>query len=126
MTSTATEFTPMGITTVASDLTQAREFYLRLYPHEVTEHEFAGIRFLSIMKDGMAVACVFEKVPGNPIRGTVPVLRARDVKGAVEQLRQSGVRVVLEPSICPCTNTYFSLCEDAEGNQFILKDPGVE
>jgi predicted enzyme related to lactoylglutathione lyase len=101
-------FEPFGMASVSSDLKSAKEFYQRLYPFPA---------------DGNTIVSVFEKSPGNPITGMIPVLRVDSVAGALVGLEEAGVKVLIPASICPCTNTHFALCTDPEGNQFIVKEP---
>lgn len=113
---------PLGIATVANELTAARDFYTRIYPYEVAESEFAGIPFFSILKDGIALVSVFQRTPNNPIAGTVPVLKVDHVGETLAGFESLGARVLIGESLCPCTQTNFALCADREGNQFIVKE----
>ncbi len=113
---------PMGFATVATDMEAARSFYTRLYPHPVTDGNFAGIPLFSIIKDGVALVSVFQRTPGTPLVGTTPVLKVDHVGHALEGFAPLGVKVLVGESLCPCTQTHFALCADAEGNQFIVKE----
>lgn len=112
----------MGLASIASDLNAAKDFYTKLYPYPVEDNSFAGIRFFSIMKGGDALISVFERTEGNPITGTLAVLRVDSVHQSLPGLQQLGVDVIIPPSFCPCTQTHFALCADKEGNQFIIKE----
>ena len=114
---------PFGITTVAKDLNAAKEFYLAMYPYKVIESVFAGIKYFSIMKDGITLVNVFQRSPENPIIGSVPILKVDSVSEHIALLQSLGGRVIIPESVCPCTNTSFALCADKEGNQFIFKEP---
>ena len=114
---------PFGIATAANDLQAAREFYTRLYPYPVTEGVFAGIKYLSIMKDGVTLVNVFERSEQNPIRSTIPILKVDSVEEHLRLISSLGGKVIIPGSICPCTKTSFALCADDEGNQFIIKEP---
>lgn len=112
-----------GIATVAQDMNAARAFYTALYPYEVKEDVFAGIKFFSIMKNGSTLVSVFERSEANPISGTIPVLKVDSVSAYLTRLKDMGASVLIGESVCPCTDTKFSLCADREGNQFIVKEP---
>jgi predicted enzyme related to lactoylglutathione lyase len=109
--------------TVSSDLSAARQFYTSLYPYEVNEGVFGGIRFLSILKDQATIAVMFERSAQNPIQGSVPILKVDSVAEYCAVVERLGGRVQIPQSLCPCTETNFALCADREGNQFILKEP---
>ena len=113
---------PFGIATVANDLEKAKEFYTQLYPYGVTSGVFAGIEYLSIMKDGITLVNVFQRSSGNPITGTIPILKVQSVPEYSRTVERLGGSVVIPCSTCPCTSTNFAVCADAEGNQFILKE----
>ena len=49
---TATHPEPFGIAALSNDLDAAKQFYTKMYPYEVVDGVFAGIKYLSIMKDG--------------------------------------------------------------------------
>ncbi len=123
MTSTMAHPEAFGIATIASDLKSAREFYTQLYPYEVKEDAFGGIPFFSIIKNRETVVSVFEKIPGNPILGTIPVIKVDSVRDYVIRLQAMGASVIIPPAICACTDSLFALCADREGNQFIVKEP---
>jgi predicted enzyme related to lactoylglutathione lyase len=114
---------PFGIATITNDLNVAREFYATLYPYEVSERVFAGIRYLSIMKDGVTLVAAFERSAANPITGTIPILKVDSVGEYIGLLQSLGGSVIIPGSTCPCTTTSFALCTDKEGNQFIIKEP---
>jgi predicted enzyme related to lactoylglutathione lyase len=122
MTTPMTHPEAFGIATVAADLQAARAFYTKLYPYEVREDSFAGIPFFSVLKGGNTLVTVFERSPGNPIQGTVPVLKVDSVSDYLHQLQSLGASVIIPESVCPCTQTGFALCADREGNQFIVKE----
>lgn len=124
MTQTTTYPEPFGIATIASDLAAAREFYTSLYPYPASaEFQFAGIPFFSILKDGGALVTVFQRMEGNPIHGTVPVLRVPAVGEYLRVLHGLGATVIIPESVCPCSLQTFALCADREGNQFIIIEP---
>lgn len=123
MTMTARHPEPFGIATVANDLEAAREFYTKLYPYTVTEGVFSGINYLAIMKDGITLVNVFQKLDQNPISGMIPILKVESVADYMKTVEELGGTVIIPESLCPCTNASFALCADAEGNQFMIKEP---
>ncbi len=123
MTHTPAHPETFGIATVAQDMKAARDFYTALYPYEVKEDVFSGIKFFSIMKNGSTLVSVFERSSSNPISGTIPVLKVDSVADYLTRLESMGAKVIIGESVCPCTQTNFSLCADREGNQFIVKEP---
>jgi len=123
MTMTAQHPEPFGIATVSDDLKSARQFYTKLYPYPVTEGVFAGINYLSIMKDGITLVNIFQKSAQNPIKGMIPILKVESVAEYMKTVEGLGGTVIIPESLCPCTNTSFALCADAESNQFIIKEP---
>jgi predicted enzyme related to lactoylglutathione lyase len=114
---------PFGMATIANDLEAARAFYTTLYPYAVSEGLFAGIRYLSIVKDGVTLVNVFQRSAENPITGTIPILKVDSVAECIQLLQSLGGNVIIPESTCPCTMTSFALCADLEGNQFIIKEP---
>ena len=123
MAATLTHPEPFGIATAADDLEAAKEFYTRLYPYPVSEGVFADIRYLSIMKDGVALVNVFQKSEHNPIRSTIPILKVDSVEDHLRLISSLGGKVIIPESTCPCTKTSFALCADDQGNQFMIKEP---
>ncbi len=117
---------PFGMATIAQDLNAAKAFYEGIYPFPVKEGVFAGIKFFSIMKEGNTIVSVFEKTTGNPIAGTVPVLKVDSVNAAVGQFEALGGKVIIGTSLCPCTQSNFALCADREGNQLIFKEAAAQ
>jgi len=113
---------PFGFAAVSQDLTAARQFYERLYPYKAIEGIFAGIKYISIMKDGVTLVNVFEKSAANPIHGTIPILKVDSVKQSLEALEALGGSVVIPETTCPCTDTSFAVCADPGGNQFMFKE----
>jgi predicted enzyme related to lactoylglutathione lyase len=114
---------PFGFATVADDLQVAKEFYGRFYPYDVVEGVFGGIRYFSIMKDGVTLVNVFEKSEKNPLRGTLPILKVDSVRQSVTLLKAIGGSLVMSEAICPCTSASFAVCADPGGNQFMFKEP---
>ena len=114
---------PFGLATVSDNLPEAMRFYTAMYPYEIKEEVFAGIKFFSILKDSATIVTVFERTENNPIHGTIPILKVDSVARQLELLRSLGGNVIIPETTCPCTDTSFALCADTEGNQFILKEP---
>jgi hypothetical protein len=57
-----------GMSVTVADMDAARRFYMDLYPHDhVSEGVFAGINYLSIMRDGETLVNIFQKGEGNPL-----------------------------------------------------------
>jgi predicted enzyme related to lactoylglutathione lyase len=122
MTNTISQLEPFGIATISGDLAAARKFYGALYAYPMVDGEFGGIPYFSLLKGPNTMVTVFEKSAGNPIQGTIPVLKVDSVPQTLERLQSLGVRAVINASICPSTQTNFALCADPEGNQFIIKE----
>jgi predicted enzyme related to lactoylglutathione lyase len=113
-----------GMTVTVDDLDAARRFYTRLYPHDrVLEGVFAGINYLSIMRDGETLVNITQKGPANPMAPVFPTLKVDSVDAYLEKIQDLGGGVVIPASICPCTETPFAVCVDATGNQFMIKEP---
>ena len=124
MTSLATQHPePFGLATVSNDLAASKRFYTAMYPYEIRDDVFAGIKFFSILKDNATLVTVFERSKENPITGSVPILKVGSVAEQLELLRSLGGNVIIPETTCPCTQTSFALCADTEGNQFIVKEP---
>ena len=57
-----------GMSVTVEDMDAARRFYTDLYPHDrVSDGVFAGINYLSIMRDGETLVNIFQKGEGNQI-----------------------------------------------------------
>jgi predicted enzyme related to lactoylglutathione lyase len=113
---------PFGMATIANDLDVARAFYTTLYPYEVMEGVFAGMKYFSVVKDGVTLVNVFQRSTVNPITGTIPILKVDSVAECIRLLQSLGGTVIIPESTCPCTMSSFALCSDREGNQFIIKE----
>jgi predicted enzyme related to lactoylglutathione lyase len=113
-----------GMSVTVEDMDAARRFYTALYPHDhVLDGQFAGISYLSIMRDGETLVNIFQKGDGNPLAPIFPTLKVDSVSAFEEKVRQIGGSVVIPSSLCPCTGTPFAVCVDASGNQFMIKQP---
>ena len=64
---------PFGTNFTVADLKATAAFYGEIYPHDkVLEGEFAGINFVSVMRDGEVLVCAFQKGEGNPLADSFP------------------------------------------------------
>ena len=55
-----------GMSVTVADMDAARRFYMELYPHDhVSDGVFAGINYLSIMRDGETLVNIFQKGEGT-------------------------------------------------------------
>jgi predicted enzyme related to lactoylglutathione lyase len=115
---------PFGMSVTVKDLDSAKNFYTRLYHHDgVKGGVFAGIRYLSLMRDGETCVNIFEAGADNPLQDVFPTLKVDSVPGYVEKIQSIGGKVVVPPSTCPCTETAFAIVADDQGNQLMLKEP---
>ena len=113
-----------GISVAVEDMDTARRFYANLYEHdEVTEGVWAGIPYLSIMRDGETLVNISQKGDGNPLANIFPTLKVDSVQGYIEKIEALGGSVLLPESTCPCTGAPFAVCIDANGSQFMIKQP---
>ncbi len=113
-----------GMSVTVEDMDTARRFYSDLYPHDhVSDGVFAGIKYLSIMRDGETLVNIFQKGEGNPLANIIPTLKVDSVAAYEEKVKELGGGVVIPASHCPCTNAPFAECVDVNGNQFMIKQP---
>ena len=113
-----------GMSITVEDMGAARRFYASLYPHDkVSEGMFAGINYLSIMRDGETLVNIFQKGEGNPLASIFPTLKVDSVTAFEEKIKELGGKVLIPSSLCPCTNAPFAVCIDLNGNQFMIKQP---
>lgn len=113
-----------GISVAVEDMNTARRFYANLYEHdEVTEGVFAGIPYLSIMRNGETLVNIFQQGENNPLASMAPTLKVDSVANYIEKVESLGGSVVLPESTCPCTGAPFAVCIDANGSQFMIKQP---
>lgn len=113
-----------GMSVTVDDMTAARRFYENLYPHDrVSDGVFAGINYLSIMRDGETLVNIFQKGEGNPLADIIPTLKVDSVAAFEEKVKELGGSVVIPSSHCPCTNAPFAVCMDTNGSQFMIKQP---
>lgn len=113
-----------GMNVCVEDLDTARRFYANLYQHDqITEGTFAGIPYLSIMRDGETLVNISQKGDGNPLTDIFPTLKVDSVVEYIRKVEALGGDVLIPESECPCTGSPFAVCRDASGNQFMIKQP---
>lgn len=111
-----------GMSVTVEDLEAARRFYTNLYSHDsVSDGVFAGINYLSILRDGETLVNIFQKGEGNPLANIIPTLKVDSVTAYQERVKELGGSVLIPASHCPCTNAPFAVCVDVNGNQFMIK-----
>lgn len=115
---------PFGMSVTVDDMGAARHFYETLYPHDsISEGVFAGIPYLGIMRDGETLVNIFQQMTGNPLAPIFPTLKVDSVRAYEQRVKELGGSVLIAASTCPCTGALFAVCTDANGNQFMLKEP---
>lgn len=115
-----------GMSVTVEDMDAARRFYTNLYAHDrVLDGVFAGINYLSIMRDGETLVNIFQKGEGNPLANIIPTLKVDVVVAYQEKVKELGGSVLIPASHCPCTDAPFAVCADVNGNQFMIKQPRV-
>ena len=115
---------PFGTNFTVADLKATAAFYGEIYPHDkVLEGEFAGIPFISVMRNGEVLACAFQKAEGNPLADSFPTIKVESVAVYQETVKKLGGNVLIPENNCPCTNMPFAICQDINGNQFMIKQP---
>lgn len=113
-----------GISVSVADMDAARHFYTNLYEHdEVTEGIFAGIPYLSIMRNGETLVNISQQGEGNPLASMFPTLKVDSVASYIKRIESFGGSVLIPESTCPCTGSPFAVCIDANGSQFMIKQP---
>ncbi len=113
-----------GMSVTVEDLDAVRSFYTSLYPHDhVSEGVFAGINYISVMRDGETLVNIFQKGEGNPLAVIFPTLKVDSVSAFEEKIKGLGGSVLIPSSHCPCTQAPFAVCVDVSGNQFMIKQP---
>jgi predicted enzyme related to lactoylglutathione lyase len=113
-----------GISVAVDDMDAARRFYANLYEHdEVTEGVWGGIPYLSIMRDGETLVNISQAGEGNPLASMFPTLKVNSVTDYISKIESLGGTVLLPESTCPCTGAPFAVCIDANGSQFMIKQP---
>jgi predicted enzyme related to lactoylglutathione lyase len=113
-----------GMSVTVDDIDAASHFYENLYAHDrVTRGVFAGITYISIMRNGETLVNIFAKGENNPLAPIFPTLKVDSVAAYEQKIQSLGGRVLIPASTCPCTQTLFAVCMDPSGNQFMVKEP---
>lgn len=113
-----------GMSVNADDIEATGQFYASFYPHDkIFRSTFAGIPYVSIMRDGETLVNVFQKGPNNPLSDSLATIKVDSVPAFEEKVKASGGSVLLSSGICPCTDAPFAVCVDLNGNQFMIKQP---
>ncbi len=111
-----------GMSVTVEDLEAARRFYSDLYPHDkVLDGVFAGINYISVMRNGETLVNIFQKGEGNPLAPIFPTLKVDSVAAYEEKIKGLGGSILILSSHCPCTKSPFAVCVDVSGNQFMIK-----
>ena len=76
-----------------------------------------------IGKDGEVLVNVLQKQADNPIHGAIPMLKVDSVVEWIAKVEATGGTVVIPQMVCPCTQTYFAVMTDPQGNQMMFKEP---
>ena len=117
---------PFGVTVSAESLESARKFYTDMYPDyvSITEGVFGTIKYFSLIgKDGEVIVNVLQKQADNPVHGAIPMLKVESVAEWIAKVEAMGGTVVIPQMVCPCTQTYFAVMTDPQGNQMMFKEP---
>ena len=113
---------PFGTCLTVNDIDGELKFYKNLYQHdEITEGVFAGIRYVSLMRDGEVAICLFQKGADNPLQDQFPVVKVDSVPSYIEKVKAAGGKTLIPTNACPCTGAPFSVQQDVAGNQFMIK-----
>jgi predicted enzyme related to lactoylglutathione lyase len=65
----------------------------------------------------------FTEAGGQPNQGAIPMLKVDSVSDWIAKFGAMGGKVVIPQVVCPCTQTYFAVVTDSQGNQMLLKEP---
>jgi predicted enzyme related to lactoylglutathione lyase len=117
---------PFGVTVSVDSLEGARKFYTDMYPDyaSITEGTFGTIKYFSLIgRDGEVLVNVLQKQADNPVHGAIPMLKVDSVADWIMKLQEMGGQVVIPRMVCPCTQTYFAVMTDSQGNQMMFKEP---
>lgn len=118
---------PFGMSINATDIEATSQFYQSFYPYDQIKRDiFAGIPYISIMRDGETLVNIFEKGPNNPLADSLATIKVDSVAAFEEKIKARGGSVLLSSGICPCTDAPFAVCVDPSGNQFMIKEPRVK
>ncbi|MBI1761751.1 MAG: hypothetical protein HYR56_09980 [Acidobacteria bacterium] len=88
-----------GMSVTVADMDTARRFYTELYPHDrVLNGVFAGINYLSLMRDGETLVNIFEQGAHNPLAAIMPTLKVDSVAAFEAKIKELGGNVVIPGS----------------------------
>ena len=122
----ASEPVPFGVTVSTDNLEGAREFYTNMYPdyESMTEGIFGTIKYFSLMgKDWRGARQCPTEAGGQSDQGAIPMLKVDSVSDWIAKFGAMGGKVLIPQVVCPCTQTYFAVVADSQGNQMLLKEP---
>jgi predicted enzyme related to lactoylglutathione lyase len=122
----ASEPVPFGVTVSTDNLEGAREFYTKMYPdyESMTEGIFGTIKYFSLMgKDWRGARQCPTEAGGQSDQGAIPMLKVDSVSDWIAKFGAMGGKVLIPQVVCPCTQTYFAVVADSQGNQMLLKEP---
>jgi predicted enzyme related to lactoylglutathione lyase len=118
---------PFGMNFTVADLKATAAFYGEIYaPDNLLEGAFAGIPYISVMRNGEVLACAFQKGEGNPLADSFPTIKVESVAAYQEKVKALGGNVLIPEHSCPCTHMPFAICQDINGNQFMIKQPRLQ
>jgi len=113
-----------GMSVNAADIEATGQFYQSFYTHDkVFRSTFAGIPYISLMRNGETLVNIFQKGPNNPLSDSLATIKVESVAAYEEKIKAVGGSVLLSSGICPCTDAPFAVCVDPSGNQFMIKEP---
>ncbi|MBL8172387.1 MAG: hypothetical protein JNJ50_29780 [Acidobacteria bacterium] len=102
----------------------AKRLIITKQPNDnVLDGVFAGINYISVMRDGAPLVNIFQKGEGNPLAAIFPTFKVESVAAHEEKVKGLGGGVLLPSNHCPCTETAFVVCVDISSNQFMIKEP---
>jgi predicted enzyme related to lactoylglutathione lyase len=97
-----------------------------MYPDYVSIYErvFGTIKYFSLIgKDDEVLVDVLQKQADNPIHGAIPMLKVDSLVDWIAKVEEAGGKVVIPRMVCPCTQSYFAVMTDPQGNQMLFKEP---
>jgi hypothetical protein len=87
------------------------------------EGKIAGIQYISEMRDGEELTCAFQKGEGYQLAERYPPIKVDTVHAYPEKDQALGGDDIIPAHNCPCTTMPFAICQDVNGNQFMIKQP---
>jgi predicted enzyme related to lactoylglutathione lyase len=114
-----------ALNVTVADVDAGLSFYAALFPGcAVSEGTFAGIRYGALTgADGEVAVCIFERGDNVPLAASFPTVMVDSVASSLKTIQRLDGRVLVEVNPCPCTGAPFAICEDATGNQLMIKQP---